>query len=112
MVVAANGLRELGQYTLWVWHQRPQACITDVLMLRHYALESLANAIRHAHQIHGAIGFAHEHPLADLTMSAYVYRQSPLRQTQITELLAARADEIERIFGARERERHMAAVSG
>jgi hypothetical protein len=98
MVVRQAGLAELCLFTAWAFHHRPGAAVVDTLALRLYAVDALIDLSRDAHQIHAAIGFCHEHPLADLTASMWLVRAQPLTPSQTAEALADQAGEIEMLF--------------
>ena len=98
MVVRVHGLAELCLFSAWAYHARPERATVDALLLRLYALDALSDVSRSAHQIHAAIGFCHEHPLADLTASAWFSRTQPLTADEVADLLASRAGEIDMLF--------------
>jgi hypothetical protein len=110
MVVSASGLRELCYYTLWAWEHRPSSRMADALMLRAHQLKVSAAVVAGAHQVHAAIGFCHEHPLIDLTSSTVLARQVPLTLGQTFAALEGERDQIETIFGERERRRYQSTA--
>src|ERR1700722_4725059 len=88
MVVASQCLTELAKYTIWSVGQpgRSDKWVVDALALRIAGLEAAREVMRIAHQLHGAIGFCHEHDLYWLSRLSHSVRRIPLGQSE-TELL-------------------------
>jgi hypothetical protein len=93
-----NGLRELSQYTLWRLVAGKGSSVSDALVLRAYHLETLKEVFRHAHQVHGAVGFCYEHPLAVLSMWSQYRRYTPLTEPSTLGMLSRQLDDVAMIF--------------
>ncbi len=65
--VAAAGLRELAQFTLWRVHEAPTLARADVLALRVHALDVARAVLRTCQQLHGAAGVCDEYDVSVLT---------------------------------------------
>lgn len=78
IAVLVAGLRELAYYSMSRWSARPEGALPEALMAREHHLDVVRQVFRHAHQIHGAIGFCDEHPLAVLSKSVQLRQYVPL----------------------------------
>jgi len=98
IAVLVAGLRELAFYTVTKWTAAPESSLSDALVLRLQHLDVVQQVFRHAHQIHGAIGFCDEHPLAVLAKSVRVRQYMPLTVDATALLLVDHLDQIDLPF--------------
>jgi alkylation response protein AidB-like acyl-CoA dehydrogenase len=98
VAVLVAGLRELALYTATRWTAAADSSLAEALVLRLQHLDVVQQVFRHAHQIHGAIGFCDEHPLAVLAKSVRVRQYVPLTVDATALLLVDHLDEIDLPF--------------
>jgi len=95
-VVAVRGVVELAKHTSWSISRvdRERHWLVDATGLRLAGLEAAETVLRIAHQIHGAIGFCHEHDLSWLSRLSQSVRRLPLSKSQTEELLLEMMTEV------------------
>lgn len=88
-VVAVQGLAELAKYTLWsVGRGQSGTSLVDAVALRVEALQAADIAMRAAHQLHGAMGFADETNISQYSRHTQGYRRLPEGETRGQLILA------------------------
>lgn len=87
MAVDIAGLRELCLFSSWRWRRSPAHRTTDALLLRVAQLRASEKVTRQAHQLHGAMGYCLEYPIARLTLREQVLRTGALTSTDCMEIL-------------------------
>jgi alkylation response protein AidB-like acyl-CoA dehydrogenase len=95
MTVRLHGLRELAFWTLWRLYNKRDSAITDALVMRRYELLTIKEVFANAHQLHGAMGFCFDYPLAFLTLSQMVERIVPLTEARCLDMLTQLYQEID-----------------
>jgi hypothetical protein len=86
-VTLLEGLRTLGQFTLWHRFERPVDAMADALALRSVALEAANATFWAAHQFHGAGGFSKEHDVTLLHRHAQGHIRLPADYEEVGRLL-------------------------
>ncbi|HEY2427885.1 MAG TPA: acyl-CoA dehydrogenase family protein [Acidimicrobiales bacterium] len=92
--VAANGLRELAQFTLWRLAVAPEAAPADVLALRVHAQQVAAAVLRTAQQLHGAAGVCDEYDISVLCRHVQPALRLPAGLERTTEELIRAVDRV------------------
>lgn len=89
---AVRGLSQLARHTAWRFHRYPEDSTVDALALRVVAQETVQQAFRVGHQLHGATGFCDEHDLSVLSRHVQPLVRLPLDHERSVELLTAEID--------------------
>jgi hypothetical protein len=92
--VAANGLRELAQFTLWRLSAAPESAPCDVLALRVHAQQVAGSVLRTAQQLHGAAGVCDEYDISILCRHIQPALRLPSGMAQTTDQLVRAVDEM------------------
>ena len=99
--VEIRALKLLALHTAWLWDsQGPSATRVEIAELKFWGTGILHNVIDRAIQIHGALGWTADLPLASMYVNARTMR------------LADGADEVHKSFVARKRLKDYSAVEG
>lgn len=91
-VTLLEGLRTLGQYTIWHQFERPEDALVDAIALRAVALEAVTATFWAAHQYHGAVGLSLEHDVTLLHRHAQGHLRLPLDYDAVCVRLVAEID--------------------
>jgi hypothetical protein len=86
-VTLLEGLRTLGQFTVWHRFEEPADALVDALALRSVALEAVTVAFWAAHQFHGAVGFSVEHDVSLLHRHVQGHLRLPADHDELGRLL-------------------------
>lgn len=94
MRVAAQSLRELAKYCLWIfaWDVDGGQALTEALALRTASLEAAGEVMRGAHQLYGAMGFTDEVDVSWLSRASQAVRRLPEGEHSTRGALVARIE--------------------
>lgn len=87
MAVRAQAASALGEAATIATQFRTPGALADVLAFRVALLEAAQFVFRHAHQLHGAMGFCDETPVSWLSRASQAERRLPYDHAATTELL-------------------------
>jgi alkylation response protein AidB-like acyl-CoA dehydrogenase len=91
-VVATRGLLELASNTACRFHSNPDDALVDALGLRLIAQETVHLVFRTAHQLHGAVGFCHEHDLSILSRHIQPFLRLPVDYERTSDIFASQVE--------------------
>jgi hypothetical protein len=99
-VVAVNGLRELGLFTIWRVTQLGSGAHVDALAVRLHAADVARTTMRTAQQLHGASGVAEEYDVSVLCRRVQSLLRVPCSSERLVDALATaiRADGFASLF--------------
>jgi hypothetical protein len=86
-VVAAQGLAELAQFTMWRVSELGSGARIDALALRVHAADVARTAMRTAQQLHGASGVSDEYDVSVLCRRVQVPLRLPVSSDRIVDVL-------------------------